>query len=171
MFALDTNYNYLGFNNAHVVEMKKVYSADIEIGQHIFSYMPRKDDQLKAEINYKRVLKGERFIEIQKYGEAGSRFWYELIFNPIISTSNQVTGFTVFVTNITERKLIEESLQESEEKYRILVENANDAIFVAQDGVIKFLNQKTEELTGYLEAELIKIPFVDLIHSDDKKLW
>jgi PAS domain S-box-containing protein len=60
-------------------------------------------------------------------------------------------------------------LQESEEKYRILVENANDAILVAQDGVIKFSNQKTEELSGYLSAELIKMPFVDLIHPDDKK--
>jgi PAS domain S-box-containing protein len=111
MFALDTNYNYLSFNNAHVIEMKKVYGADIEIGQHIFSYMLREDDQFKSEINYKRVLKGERFIEIQKYGEAGSRFWYELIFNPISNTSNQVTGLTVFITNITKRKRIESELK------------------------------------------------------------
>jgi len=62
------------------------------------------------------------------------------------------------------------SLEKSEEKYRILVENANDSIFVAQDGAIKFLNQKTEELTGYLAAELIKKPFVDFIHPDDKQI-
>jgi len=62
------------------------------------------------------------------------------------------------------------SLEKSEEKYRILVENANDSIFVAQNGVIKFLNQKTEELTGYLTAELIKMPFVDFIHPDDKQI-
>jgi two-component system, cell cycle sensor histidine kinase and response regulator CckA len=62
------------------------------------------------------------------------------------------------------------SLEKSEEKYRILVENANDSIFVAQDGTIKFLNQKTEELTGYLAAELIKKPFVDFIHPDDKQI-
>ncbi|WP_457552758.1 PAS domain S-box protein [Desulfobacula sp.] len=61
-------------------------------------------------------------------------------------------------------------MQKSEEKYRILVENSNDSIFVAQDGVIKFANQKTEELTGYLVAELIKKPFVDFIHPDDKQI-
>ncbi len=113
IFALDTNYNYLSFNNAHVIEMKKVYGADIEIGQSVFSYVPRKDDRLKAERSYKRVLKGERIIEIQKFGEADSRFWYELIFNPIINTSNQVTGFTAFITNITERKRIESELKQS----------------------------------------------------------
>ena len=62
------------------------------------------------------------------------------------------------------------SLEKSEEKYRILVENASDSIFVAQDGAIKFLNQKTEELTGYLAAELIKKPFLDFIHPDDKQI-
>jgi len=61
------------------------------------------------------------------------------------------------------------SLKQSEEKYRILVENADDAIFVAQDQVIKFANKKTEELTGYLVAELIKMSFVDFIHPDDKQ--
>jgi len=71
--------------------------------------------------------------------------------------------------SLKRQKSILTSLQKSEEKYRILVENASDAIFVAQDGIIKFANQKTEELTGYLVAELIKMSFVDFIHPDDKQ--
>jgi len=118
IFALDTNYNYLSFNTAHKIEMKKAYDADIEIGQSISSYLPREDDRLKSEINYKRVLKGERFVQVQEYGETDSRFWYELIFNPIINSSNQVTGFTVFVSNITDRKLVEEALKQSDKHLR-----------------------------------------------------
>ncbi len=110
MFSLDRNYDYLSFNQAHVKEMKRVYYADIEIGQNISSYIPREDDRMKSEENYKRVLKGERFIEIQEYGEAGSRFWYELIFNPIFDDLRHVTGFTVFVTEITDRKKAEGEL-------------------------------------------------------------
>jgi len=71
---------------------------------------------------------------------------------------------------IEEHKQAEQALQASEEKYRFLVENANDAIFVAQDGVIRFPNAKTEELTGYSAEELNKIPFANLIHPEDRDL-
>jgi len=67
-----------------------------------------------------------------------------------------------------ERRRTEEALQASEEKYRLLVQNSNDAIFIAQDGVIKFPNLKTEELLGYSAAELARIPFVNHIHPDDR---
>ena len=72
--------------------------------------------------------------------------------------------------DITDLNRSEEALRESEEKYRLLVENANDAIFVVQDGVIKFPNAKAEALTGYSAEELNKIPFVNHIHPDDKEM-
>ena len=61
-------------------------------------------------------------------------------------------------------------LKESEEKYSLLVENANDAIFIAQDEVVKFPNPKTEAMLGYCAEELAKIPFLDLIHPEDRAM-
>lgn len=75
---------------------------------------------------------------------------------------------TKLIQEIEKKIQAEDALKVSEEKYRILVENANDAIFVAQDDVIKFQNQKTEELTGYSAKEQIKTPFIDFVHPDDK---
>jgi len=114
IFVLDTDYNYLNFNMAHVREMKRVYDVDIEIGQHILTYIPREDDRLKAEENYKRVLQGERFVKIEEYGQTNNRFWYELIFNPIYDTAHHVTGFTCFVSDITKRKQLEGQLRQSQ---------------------------------------------------------
>jgi len=60
------------------------------------------------------------------------------------------------------------ALRESEEKYRALVENAGDAIFVAQEGVVPFANPRMIQLTGYSAEELRRTPWVGLIHPDDR---
>ena len=71
---------------------------------------------------------------------------------------------------IGERRQVANALRESEEKYRLLVETANEAIFIAQDGVVKFPNPKTIEMTGYSESEVKAMPFVNLIHPDDREM-
>ena len=72
--------------------------------------------------------------------------------------------------DITDRKAAEDALRESEEKYRLLVEHAGEAIFIAQDGMLRFVNRRTEQLSGYTSEELIAKPFQELIHPDDRAL-
>jgi PAS domain S-box-containing protein len=64
----------------------------------------------------------------------------------------------------------ENALRESEEKYRILFDNADTAIFIAQDGVIKFPNPMTIELVGYSIDELAQMPFAELIHPEEREM-
>ena len=80
----------------------------------------------------------------------------------------EIVGRVWSFRDVTERRRAEKELQTSEEKYRQLIQNSNDAIFVAQDGVIKFPNLKTEKFLGYSAAELGEIPFVNHIHPDDR---
>ncbi len=73
------------------------------------------------------------------------------------------------IRDISERKRAEEALLESQEKYRLVVENANEAIAVAQDGITTFTNSKVKELVGYPDEVLKLRPFLDFIHPDDRE--
>jgi PAS domain S-box-containing protein len=61
----------------------------------------------------------------------------------------------------------EQALAESEKKYRLLVENANDAIFVVQDDVIRYANPTTQRLSGYSAAELEKLPLSAVLRTEE----
>jgi PAS domain S-box-containing protein/putative nucleotidyltransferase with HDIG domain len=64
----------------------------------------------------------------------------------------------------------EKAIKESQKKYRDLVENANEAICVAQNGFLKFSNPKAIEMTGYSKDELTSKPFIKMIYPDDQKM-
>jgi two-component system, cell cycle sensor histidine kinase and response regulator CckA len=79
-------------------------------------------------------------------------------------------GFHGMVRDKTEKQRAERALRESEEKYRLLVENANDGICIIQDGKFKFVNLRTERLTGYSAEELGGIYFENLVHPKDREV-
>jgi PAS domain S-box-containing protein len=88
-----------------------------------------------------------------------------------VSVSSPEKGyFVALFENITMRKRIEEALKASEEKYRLLIENASEGVLVAQDGMIKFCNTKTLEMTGFSLEELMSRPFPDFVYADDRDM-
>ena len=72
--------------------------------------------------------------------------------------------------DITNSKKAEELLRKSEEKYRLVVENAMESITIAQDGMLKFANQSTFDLFGYSQEEIMTKPFIEFVHPDDCKM-
>lgn len=66
----------------------------------------------------------------------------------------------------TQLKLIKEELWENAEKYRNLVEWANDGILIVQDGKIKYANKRLAERYGYTVKDIVNTPFVNYVHAD-----
>jgi len=89
---------------------------------------------------------------------------------PVFSDDSELEKVVVNFVDITVRKQTEEALRESEKKYRTLIQNAGEAIIVAQDGVIKFANHIGEELYGRSQKELASRPLTYFIHEEDRKI-
>ncbi len=82
---------------------------------------------------------------------------------------NAIVGCEGFVLDITDRKLAELALNQSEEKYRTVVESSLSAILVHQDGRVQFTNQRCAEMLGYKSSEeLIGVEFWRHIHPADR---
>ncbi|MFQ6037300.1 MAG: PAS domain S-box protein, partial [Candidatus Aminicenantales bacterium] len=70
--------------------------------------------------------------------------------------------------DITERKRWEQTLRESERKYRTIVEQSHDAIYIYSGDRFLFVNDRVSEITGYSKQELSRLNVWTLIHPDDR---
>ena len=86
-------------------------------------------------------------------------------------TSIQYLGKPATLGNfmdITERKLTEEALRESQEHYWDLFENANDLIYIHDlKGKFTSINKNAEQISGYTREEALQLGFLDVVAPED----
>ena len=122
------------------------------------------EGKYKISHNIENAFEAEDFFpDMGKNGR-----WLFFTAAPLRNSAGDTIGAVETLQDTTARKKAERALKESEERHRLLIEYASDAIFIAQDEIIKFPNPKTLELTGYSENELSKMPFTDLVHREDR---
>lgn len=108
--------------------------------------------------------------ELEQPCKDGSLVWTEVVTSIYRNKTNGRIEILGVARDISSRKLTEQKLQKSEEKYRLLIKNAFESIVVVQDGMLKCCNPKSTELSGYSKEELLSIPFVEFIHPEDREL-
>ncbi len=92
---------------------------------------------------------------------------------PLTDANGKVVGMLSTLIDITERKRSQKTLEVSEQRNRLLVENANEGIMVVQDGIIKFPNPKALDILkhlGYTEQDIETQLFMEFIHPEDRQM-
>ena len=87
----------------------------------------------------------------------GSRFWAHCVIDTVRGPDGTIIGFAKVTRDITERRRIERALQESEERFRLVIEGVVDyAIYMLDiDGRVTSWNSGAERITGYRADEII----------------
>ena len=119
--------------------------------------------------DFQRVMEGKFYLrEIELTTKNNRKLWIRIKAERLYSSSNRTKGIVADITDITEQKNAIEALRKSELKYREMVENINDTIFVLDtDSKITFLSPAFKSMTGYSTKEMIGRTFRDIVYPDD----
>lgn len=110
--------------------------------------------------------------EIVNKTKDGRLLIFDASVNPIVNEHGETIGYLAIEREITERKHAEETLRESEDRFRDLVENSSDLICTHDsEGNLLSVNNAAIQITGYSEEELLKMNMEDLLVPEYKKLF
>jgi PAS domain S-box-containing protein len=168
VWALDENENTI-LVNPKICEMLN-YTEDEILGKNLKNFIPE---------TMKTIIKGKRHIrekgiketyELQLIKKDGTIIYTEISAAPILDENSVYIGSIAYITDITSKKIAEDKLRESEEKYRHITENAYDLITVFDENFkYEYINEKPYlNLLGYTPDDLIGKYGSDMLHPDEK---
>jgi len=108
--------------------------------------------------------------------DSGESTFFETYFPPLdkhlsISVFSPRKGqFATVFTDISQRKQMEKTLRESEEKYSDLIEHARDGIVIVQDEVYQFANKAAVKIIGCSTSKLLGKSYLDILVPESRDL-
>jgi PAS domain S-box-containing protein len=124
-----------------------------------------------ADFFTQKLIEGQPFtdLDVLHQRKDGSQFYVSVTTGPTRNENGEVTGLIAVMIDITQRKEAELALQQSEERYRSLVENTQDGYFICDvpTGKFHFLNQRMSDLLLYTPEEAMELTLWDIISPED----
>ncbi len=153
IFIKDTSLRYVKVNSAMEKLFGKksedlLYKTDIDLfGEEVGKHIIESDRQ---------VIKGKIIEEFPTKPIDGVNHSFHTIKIPLKDMKGKIVGHFGIARDITDLKKAEKKLKESEERFRTLYENiAGGTVIIDEDCIIKDVNDRTCEITGYTKVELI----------------
>lgn len=157
--------------NAGAERFKGYQVAEI-IGQHFSRFYTEEDRHtgLPMRALLTAATEGRFEGEGWRVRKDGSRFWANVVIDAIRDEEGHVVAFAKITRDLTERRLVEDALKQSEAQFRHLVQGVVDyAIFLLEaDGTVASWNTGAERIKGYKREEIVGQHFSQFYTDEDR---
>ena len=158
--------------NAGAKRFKGYEEAEI-LGQHFSRFYTEEDRKagLPQRALDTAIHEGRFEGEGWRVRKDGTHFWSHVIIDPILDPSGKLLGFAKITRDLTDRKMAEETLKQSEQQFRLLVQSVTDyAIYMlAPDGRVTNWNLGAQRIKGYRPEEVIGQHFSIFYTPEDRE--
>lgn len=158
--------------NAGAKRFKGYEEAEI-LGQHFSRFYTDEDRRtgLPQRALDTAIDEGRFEGEGWRVRKDGSHFWCHVVIDPIFSSTGELLGFAKITRDLTDRKMAEETLKQSEQQFRLLVQSVTDyAIYMlAPDGRLTNWNPGAQRIKGYRPEEVIGQHFSLFYTPEDRE--
>ncbi|WP_448110762.1 PAS domain S-box protein [Pseudomonas lini] len=158
--------------NAGAKRFKGYEEAEI-LGQHFSRFYTEEDRKagLPQRALDTAIHDGRFEGEGWRVRKDGTHFWSHVIIDPILDPSGKLLGFAKITRDLTDRKMAEETLKQSEQQFRLLVQSVTDyAIYMlAPDGRVTNWNLGAQRIKGYRPEEIIGQHFSLFYTPEDRE--
>lgn len=171
IMLIDADFRLLAFNKAAQDVALQLIKAEMHPGDPVLQYITPADRPYFKQ-HFTEALAGKRqVVERLIRGVSNDDYWWEFSYNSSVLSDGEVTGVTLLGRNITARKQAEATLQDSEDRYRQLVERSPVAIAVHRDNRFLYINPTGQKLLGLTCSEdFLDQPVLDTVHPAHREL-
>jgi PAS domain S-box-containing protein len=165
---IDLDKNILSFNEAYAEKAKDIFGDSPKVGLSIMKLaLPERVKKVNKILD--KVFSGEIVrADLSMTNQDGKERFFHSTYRPAYNESGDIYGALFSIYEKTEEHKAKRNLEENEARYRTLIENGSDVIFVlSSEAKPTYISPSIENVLGYTQEEAYNMDLMEVVHPDD----